>query len=285
MLTPDPGDGALDQRRFLDRHFPYLGPQHRALGEGSVSLLYASWAVPRVLRAFPSARFVVGVRNPVDLVHSYHARMVYMTEEDEPDLAVAWALQGERAAGRRLPRGCREPRLLQYRELGRLGTHLERFGVAAGLDRVLVYLFDDLIRDPGRVYAEVLRWAELPDDGRRSSLPRKAGHRAYRHHWLQELAVGKIGRPAPALIALYQRNSVWIRPVLRPVRRWLKARNTRRAERPGLEPALRAELAAAFAPEVDLLERITGRDLSAWRQDRLSIGALPDIGRELRPLR
>ena len=68
-------------------------------------------------------------------------------------------------------------------------------------------------------------------------------------------------------------------------RRWLKARNTRRAERPGVDPALRAELAAAFAPEVDLLERITGRDLSAWRQDRLSIGALPDVGRELRPLR
>lgn len=266
LLEPDRGDPAADRRRFLERHFPALGPGHTTVADGSVSYLYAPEAARRAARAFPGARFVVGLRRPADLVRSFHARMVYMTEEDETGFARAWSLQAERAAGRRIPRGCREPRLLQYREVGRLGTHLERLFEEVGRDAVLVYLFDDLVRDPLAVYGEILRFMGLPPDPPR---PFKAarGRRAFRHRWLRALSLGKIGLPLPWLIRLYLDHGGWIRPALRPLRRLVKERNTRPApaEPPLVDNGLEAELAAAFAPEVERLERLLGRDLSAWR--------------------
>ena len=243
LLGSGPGDARDDRARFVERHFPTLGPQHLMIAEGSVSYLYAPEALLRLCRALPEARFVVGLRNPVDLVRSYHDRMVYMTEEDEPDLARAWDLQEDRARGRHLPRGCRSPSLLAYREVGRLGTHLERLLAIAGRDRVFAYLLDELEDDPGELYARLLRFAGLPHDGRRHFTARAAGPRRYRWRWMQALAVGKLGLPLPAVIDQYQGNGRWIRPLLRPVKRRLKKWNTRRAAgRPPLTPELHARL-------------------------------------------
>jgi hypothetical protein len=265
LLEPDRGDPKADRRRFLARHFPGLGPEHAVVADGSVSLLYAPEAVARTLRAFPDARFVVGLRRPADLVRSFHARMVYMTEEDETDFEQAWALQGERAAGRRVPRGCREPRLLQYREVGRLATHLERLLAVAGRERVLVYLFDDFERDPGSVYRAILDFAGLPHDPPRPFKPARA-RRRFASRTLRELSLGKIGIPLPWLIRLYLDHGGWLRPALRPLRRAVKERNTLPAEpAPPVPPRLATDLVAEYAPEVERLERLLGRDLAAWR--------------------
>jgi hypothetical protein len=271
LLEPDRGEPETERRRFLARHFPELGPEHAVLADGSVSYLYAPQAIARALRAFPEARFVVGLRNPADLVRSYHARMVYMTEEDVEDFERAWDLQEERAAGRMIPRGCREPRLLQYREVGRLATHLERLQAQVGRERVLAYLFDDFVQDPHAVYAAVLRFAGLPLDEPRPVRTAR-GHQTFERRWLRALSLGKIGVPMPWLIDLYLSNAGWLRPTLRPLRRLIKQRNTVPAAPPAMPAPLRARLTTEYAPEVERLERLLGRDLSAWQQPAGSLG-------------
>ena len=61
---------------YLDLFFPHCGEGIQARGEGSVSYLYYPKAIERTQRLSPHARFIVMARNPVDMVHSYHARLL-----------------------------------------------------------------------------------------------------------------------------------------------------------------------------------------------------------------
>src|SRR4029079_10965434 len=87
------------------------------LGEGSPSYLYVDEAIEAIERELPGARYIVMVRNPMQMLPSYHQRLVYLLDESESDLAEAWRLQDERAAGRQIPRRCRNPNILRYREI------------------------------------------------------------------------------------------------------------------------------------------------------------------------
>jgi hypothetical protein len=251
-------------RRFLQRHFPGLGPEHKAVGEGSVSYLYAPEAIKRILVSFPEARFIVMLRNPVDMIHSYHSRLLYTREEDIRDLSEAWDAQAERAQGRRVPSTCRDPRVLQYFEAGRLGSHLEALFEAAGPERVLPLVFDDFARDPAAVYAKVLEFIGVPPDNR-GDFKVKNEHREFKHAWLQSIFMGKFGVPMTVLIRLHQSNWDLPRRLTRPLRKKIKRYNTVPAERHTLDAEMREKLATAFAPEVAKLSALINRDLSHWR--------------------
>ena len=138
-----PGAGGELQRDYLERCFAHRRPEHRCAGEGSVSYIYSPEAIERILSLNPRARFVVMVRNPLDMLLSYHLRLLYLLEEDQEDLATAWRLQPARARGERLPRLCTEPRLLQYAEAGSLGSWLERLQERAGAPQCLAVVYDD----------------------------------------------------------------------------------------------------------------------------------------------
>ena len=58
-------------------------------------------------------------RNPLEMLHSFHAQLLYVAEESESDFETAWRLQEERSRGIGLPPRSRGAFLVQYRELGR----------------------------------------------------------------------------------------------------------------------------------------------------------------------
>lgn len=249
---------------LLRRHFPHRTAAHRLLVEGSPSYLYEPAVIGRLLAFDRAARFVIAVRDPVDMLASYHARLLYTLDEDEPDLAAAWALQERRARGEALPRRCRDPRLLAYRQACSLGAQVERFLAAAGRERCHVVVYDDLAADPREVYVRLLEFLGLDDDGR-TRFARKNEHRSHRSARVQAWLMNP---PAPvaALLAAWERRGLGRPRLVRALRRRLKKRNTRKERRPPLAPALRAELRAAFAQDVERLAAAIGRDLSAWRR-------------------
>jgi hypothetical protein len=283
------GAGGDLQRDYIERCFAHRRPEHRRAGEGSVSYFYSPAAIERILLLAPSARFIAMVRNPLDMLASYHLRLLYLLEEDEADLAVAWRLQPERARGERLPVHCTEPRLLNYLEAGSLGTWLARLYERAGREQCLALVYDDLAADPGKVYERALRFLDLEPDGRTYFRPKQRS-RGYRSRALQTL----LFKPPPAVARLAGvRTSAASAPGSEPEgsaartgrrlgRRWLR-RALRRAgpplvrlrarlvrwnsvdvERRPLPPELRAEMRAAFAPEMAKLSDLLGRDLGHW---------------------
>jgi hypothetical protein len=253
------------QAEYIARYFAHRAAEHRVAGEGSVSYLYSPGAVERILGLNPGAKFIAIVRNPLEMLPSYHLRMRFILAEDVPDFTAAWGLQDARARGERVPRRCPDPRLLAYREIGALGVHVERLYETAGPARCLALVHDDLARDPGAVYRRVLAFIGVEDDGR-TSFPRKLSSRMYRSRWLQELLFAVAARasrgrgPAAGRRATRVKRAAGRVSLLSRLARW-----NRIAMAPApLDAAMRQVLVDTFADDVGRLGRLLDRDLGHW---------------------
>ena len=258
--------------QYLARYFPHR-EAGRLLAEGSVSYLYAPERMAPILRCWPDARFVIAVRDPLEMLPSLHRRLLLTGDETEADFARAWALMPERRNGRRIPRSCIEPRVLQYAQAGRLGAHVDAFFRAVGRERCFVVVFDDLVAAPDSVYEQLVDFLRLAPHPRSDFAPRRAS-RGCKVAWLQRL----LKRPPVATRAVlagekYRRR---VRPLDRPgrdprlvrgvlaVRRALLRWNHAPPPPARLSPELRKEICDSLAGEVEHLAALLGRDLSHW---------------------
>lgn len=259
-------DGPADKvgRLYRRRYFPTLSASHKILGEGSVSYLYTPEAIARALEVFPKAKFIALVRNPIDLVVSYHDRMLYLAQETVTDFTEAWSLQEARARGQDVPRACRDPRLLQYREVGLLAKHLAGMFEVAGRERCHVIVLDDLIGNPLLIYREVLDFVGVPYDGR-MEFPRKNSQKGFRYQWLQRLYYGGFLVPIAPLVSRGGLDLAPLRRYTKPLRKRIRRVNKAPAKaREPLRPDLRAELAKTFEADLAALGELLDRDFSHW---------------------
>jgi len=264
------------RRTYLETFFPHRAPQHRLLGEGSVSTLYSDLAIQRALALDPDARFLAMVRNPMELLPSYHQRLLYVLDEDVRDFATAWGLQAERAQGRHLPKSCRDPRFLQYAEIGRLGERVERLFELAGRERCHVVVHDDFRSETAKVYEQVLTFLGLEHDGR-TSFPRRLESRTFRSLALHRLLMrppmalakavigAKVAREKARTGAAGEGNTKKKKPWLKRARSRLLAWNSISSPPAPLPAALREELRETFHADTARLGRLLNRDLSHWR--------------------
>lgn len=260
-LAPDPPDPDLE-KGYLARFFPHRRPEHERAGEGSVSTLYSAAALGHIVRLNPEARFIALLRSPLEMLPSFHLRLLFVLEEEAPDFRSAWSLQAARARGEKLPPRCRDPRMLQYAEVASFGRWIEQLYRIAPREHCLVLLYEDFAADPRKVYDQVLRFLGLEFDGR-ARWPRKQPSRGYRHRFVQEL----LYRPPRGVAALAEsagrggaRRREWIRDLRRRILRW----NTVEVRPPALDPEMRALVRAALAEDVEKLSGLLGRDLSHW---------------------
>ncbi len=259
-LPEDVNVGRLEQD-YIGAFFRADQMSRQALGEGSVSYLYSPAAIRTIDRIFPDARFLVMVRNPLEMIPSYHARMLFTMDEDVRNFERAWQLQGSRAKGRRIPRRCRDPRMLQYAELGRLGNHLANTLDLVGRDRIKTVVFDDFASSPLAVYREVLEFLGLVDD-KRTEIARTSGTKTYRSALIQRLLM----RPptlakhiaSPAAVGPY--NTTLAGRLLKQLRK----KNVIRTAWLPISSATRQELVSCFRDDVVLLGNLLNRNLRHW---------------------
>jgi hypothetical protein len=156
----------VDTLEYYENFFAGAGPQHLAIGEASVWYLSSAHAVRGILSYAPEARFVVMLRNPIEMAPALHAEMVFTGMENERDFATAWQLQEVRRAGRLIPASCSVPRRLFYGEACSLGAQLGHLLALVPVRRVLTILLDDLRQDARREYLRALKFLDVADDGR-----------------------------------------------------------------------------------------------------------------------
>ncbi len=225
---------------------------HSAIGEASVWYLSSSKAVRNILIYQPEARFIVMLRNPVEMAPALHAEMLLSGHENVRDFRAAWNLREERRQGRQLPAFGWARRRLLYDEICALGAQLERLLSAVPARRVLPLFLDDLADDPRREYLKAMQFLEVEDDGRadfpvynRSRVPRWP--RLTRLLFIILELKGRAG--IDLKVNLWNRvsdvNNVW-------------------GPRPLPSPETEAMLRAYFAPDVELVSRLLGRDLRRW---------------------
>jgi hypothetical protein len=265
---------------YLDRYFPKRGSA-TVMAEASVTYLYVPDQLDPILRLWPQAKFIIGVRNPLTMLPSLHQRLCFNGDETERDFARALALVPERRRGRSIPRSCAEPRWLDYWEAGRHGKYVSRFLEKLGRNRCFVYLFEDFASDPARIYSEILKFLGLPHDGR-EEYPTHRNSRDYRIGWLQRM----LKRPPRSLVNLGgegyarrfvsgpQRERGTAATALLAARKRILAWNRAPAPEVRLDPQLRSAIIAKFSSDVAHLERLVGRDLSHWFQGEGTLASL-----------
>lgn len=259
------------ERDYLTFFFETPTGEQIAGIDGSVSYLYAPEQLEPVLKLWPESRFIVGVRDPMTLLPSLHKRLIYTGDESITRFEDAWAATPDRAAGRRIPRSCMDPRWLRYDEAARYATYLERLFAAVGRERCMIVVHDDLAAKPADVHRELLEFVGLRQVPLTKTKASRAG-RGVRYVWLQQL----LKRP-PRLLHPYlagrrfrQRfgsdgeegasdGKVSLRKRLL---RWNRADE----ERTPVPLPVQNEIRDRFKGEVDRLGSMIGRDLRHWLQ-------------------
>jgi len=259
------------ERDYLGRFFPEQ-PGRRIGADASVTYLYTPEQLEPILKLWPDSRFVIALRNPLSMLPSLHRRLIYIGDETIDNFADAWRAVPERAAGRRIPSRCADPRWLRYDEAGRFAEYVERLFAVVGRERCHVILFDELETDPAGEYRRFMNFCGLEPVVGTDFAPRRASA-GVRHIWLQRI----LKRP-PQVVRHYlageqfmvrvrdleeQTQSKSTKKVL-SLRKRLLRWNRVRAKADAIPAEMAAELRSHFAEEVERLGRLLDRDLRAW---------------------
>lgn len=247
-----------DYLRLFDAADPAI---HTVLGEGSTNYLRSQEAVSNALKLNPDARFIVMLRNPVQVAHAFHMEQLFARNEDVLDFEAAWRLQDVRAEGQNIPNDCRAPEFLQYGDIGLFADQIQRLFATVPAHQRLVLLQDDLKENAQAVYQKTLDFLDLPDDGR-TEFPVLNGSHTHRSKLIAKLILSP-----PKFLS----GPVWA------VRGWLRRKKPRSIERlkaflrkdlkrEGLSDDFKAELQHYFHNDILTLEALIERDLSHWRQ-------------------
>jgi len=226
--------------------------RHLAIGDASVWYLYSNTAVPNILEYQPSSRFMVCVRNPLDMAPSLHNQAVVAGVEQIQDFEEAWWAMRDRVNGQRISLFCKEPSFLQYGSACSLGEQLKRLYDIVPRERVLVVVLDDIARDPASQYARVLEFLGVPHDGRTEFSVVNAA-RERRSHVLRrvEMTASALKRA----LGVSRRFGV-----LKTINRL----NARPRGRTAMDASMRRLLAEYFRQDVTLLGELLSRDLTSW---------------------
>ncbi|HDM78515.1 MAG TPA: sulfotransferase [Deltaproteobacteria bacterium] len=251
---------AVKTKKEYDLLFKEADPsRHYAVGEASVYYLFSRVAVPQIEREHPGAKYIVMVRNPVDMAYSLHEQLIVSGNEHIRDFAKAWELSPERRQGRAVSWWCKDPKVLDYQSICKLGEQLERLFKIVSRERVLVLILDDIKENPRREYLKVLDFLEVPDDGR-TIFPVKNPAKELRWPFVQK-GVRLVGEWWVALKRLVGiPRHVGRTGILKTITRF----NVRHRPRNPMSEDLRQQLSNYFRQDVEKLSNLIGRDLTYW---------------------
>jgi hypothetical protein len=243
--------------------FQHCNDRAVAIGEGSVWYLRSRSALSRIREFAPDGRIIIMLRNPVELVHSFHAQALYSYIEDEADLETAWNLQDTRQRGHRIPAGNQAIQTLMYGDMAKLGEQVDNALSIFPREQVRIIYFEDFIADTLQAYRDTLSFLGIDDDDR-TSFPPVNEAKGHRFKWLGKAT---LQAPRPIVSAVrFVRQKTGLDPMraVRAVRQW----NTVKQPKAQLTDEFRRELIDYFRDDVRLLERLTNRDLSHWLAER-----------------
>jgi hypothetical protein len=249
----------LTEQKYLSYFSRAKG--EKRLGESSVLYLYSEKAASEIKAFCPHANIIIMLRNPIDMIYSWHSHLLYWNEENIEQFDVALDKEEGRKRGLHIPINMTTPiECLFYREIAKYTQQIKRYLEIFGQEKVHIILFDDFTKNTPEVYRKTLRFLDVTQE---SSLdfrvfnPNKRWRSKFFGHLLviapafaQKLGMSAL--PDPVRHALVYLHSL------------PKRLNTRHEPRLPMNPHIRCRLQREFTPEIDYLSELLRRDLSHW---------------------
>jgi hypothetical protein len=216
-----------------------------AIGEVSPLYLQATGAAAAIHALCPDVRLVAILRHPVDRAYAHFLGRRRDGIEARSDFGAVVAQERSRPLPDRVAFG-------HYLGCGRYHHFLRPYYDVFPSERIRVLLFEDLAGDPAHALADILGFLGVD-----SEVALDLGHRA------------QTGEIENRLLRAAWTRSVRARSALRPhlparVRDRGGAVFLRRLGREALPHELRRELLEVFREDIERLQPLIGRDLSAW---------------------
>jgi hypothetical protein len=230
----------------------------KRVGEKSVWYMYSKTAASAIKAFCPSAYIIMMLRNPVDMLHSYHAMLVNYGEETVEDFAKALEAEGDRKRGRGIPEGLRYPvSLLFYSDIARLSEQVGRYLKLFPKEKVRVIVHDDFREDNRRLFRETLEFLGVEPDFQ-PAFQLVNERRTVRSRLIRDLT-----RKTPLPV-----RRVWQTLVPLPIRTRLLLEVDRMNSLPvgsvRMDSDLRKRLQMTFSEDIEELGSLIGRDLRHW---------------------
>ena len=227
----------------------------RYMLDASTNYIYSENAIQNILEYDPSAKFIVAVRHPADLIRSLHQHFVFRQIETETDLSKAWKLG---RVGLRAPEFVQQhpyPSHATYLEAGRLGFYLNRIVAQVPNQQLKICFFEDLKSDSMKFYKGVLDFLELEFDESKQFTSKNPA-RTSRNRFLNRLFF----YPSPGMKKLKQ--FVKRLPL---IKHWnVQSIMTRTNNKNEMSASLRNDIIDYFYEDIRLLSEVCSRDLSGW---------------------
>ncbi len=220
----------------------------KAIGEATPYYLCARESPRLIKRYLPDAKLIMVLRNPVGRAFSSYMFMRQYGWEQETNFSSALAKEQQRKQND-------WQYIWRYRELGLYSGQVQRFLDMFQKEQIWIGIFDDFTEDPLSFVQDIFRFLDV-DDGFEPSFGEKRN------------ASGS--SRFPALHRLLQRDNpiktlaqqLIPRRYRAGIRDFVLNRNLKSMDIPS-EAA--EELKAFYRPDIEKLEHIIERDLSAWK--------------------
>lgn len=132
--------------------------------DASTSYLMSSSAAREIKAYDAEAKIIIILRDPVCMLHSWHAQMLYTGDEDVNDFYEALMKENDRRHGGQLPRGVIFEERLYYTSVGKYLEQVNRYIKEFGRDAVKIILFEDFIKNVSGFAKEISEFCGIYDD-------------------------------------------------------------------------------------------------------------------------
>jgi len=165
FYSPHKSSQSFDQ--YLDNFSEAEGGGYKIIGEASVWYLFSESAAEKIINFNPLSKFIVCLRNPLEMAPSLHAQLVYNGHELEKKFDAAWALSEKRENGvpvKVFDLSGGDVTHMSYRKACMLGSQVNSLLKAVPRESVLFIFIDDLKNDPGSVWRDIKSFLDI-DNG------------------------------------------------------------------------------------------------------------------------
>lgn len=175
-----------NKRRLIKTKEEYLDlfkdakKQHMCIGEASVLYLHSQNAIKKIYADYPDSKLIIILRNPVDVIQSWHAEKVWDCNEDIEDIEIAWEMDKNRSSNDKKYKAD----IFDYSSIAMYGDQIESVLHYFPKEQIKIINFDDFTFNTKNIYNDVVNFLGLPYHNK-NTFPIKNAYKKYRVKWIQ----------------------------------------------------------------------------------------------------
>jgi len=231
-----------------------------AVGDGFVLHLLSKDAAKEIKAFNPDAKIIIMLRNPVQMVHSFHSQLVFNGDEPLDDFEKALDAEMDRRSGTRIPAYYRCPvEAFFYTSVAKYYEQVLRYKAIFGEDKLHIVLFEDFKSNTEQEYRKILQFLQLQEVMPNSFDVINANKGVRSRTFLSFLMsppgfIKAIGR---LLFPHHTKRRTWLMDILWSLNAKNKPRNL-------LTKELKQRLVDMYKGDIEQLGQLLNRDLSHW---------------------